>query len=155
MIYDRYSAALYGIALRIVKDEALAKDVVQESLIKIWKNGEKYNPEKGSLFNWMLNIVRRTQIDKTRSPNFRANDKIQSIQPLVSDEKWSDQLNTNTIGLRDIVNKLDEKYRLIIELLYFQGYSQSEISKKWDMPLGTVKTRTRIALRELRKIFKL
>ena len=71
LVYDNYADVFYGIALKIVKTEALAQDVVQESMIKIWKNGDRYDIKKGSVFNWMLNIVRRTAIDKTRSPNFR------------------------------------------------------------------------------------
>ena len=154
LIYDNYAAALYTIAIKIVQKEAIAKDVVQESLIKIWKNGHSYDSSKGSLFNWMLNIVRRKAIDKTRSPNFHKNGRIQPLNPLDFEQQWSSQLNTNAIGLKEMVNNLDENYRIIIELVYFQGYTQKEIMQELDLPLGTVKSRIRIALRELRKVFK-
>ncbi len=153
LVYDNYAATFYGIALKIVQTEALAQDVVQESMIKIWKNGDKYEHSKGSIFNWMLNIVRRTAIDKTRSPNFRPSGRIQSLNSNVYEDKWSTLLNTNAIGLQDLVDKLEEKYRIIIELAYFQGYTQKEIEEELNIPLGTVKSRIRVALRELRSVF--
>ncbi|MCR9287221.1 MAG: sigma-70 family RNA polymerase sigma factor [Bacteroidetes bacterium] len=155
LVYDNYAAAFYGIALKVVKSEALAQDVVQESMIKIWKNGDKYDEKKGTIFNWMLNIVRRTAIDKTRSPNFRPKGRIQTLDPTVYENTWRSQLNTDVVGLQDMVNNLEERYRVIIEMAYFQGYTQKEIEKELDIPIGTVKSRIRIALRELRKSFNL
>jgi RNA polymerase sigma-70 factor (ECF subfamily) len=153
LVYDNYAAAFYGIALRVVQIEEVAQDVVQESMIKIWKNGDRYDEAKGTIFNWMLNIVRRTAIDKTRSPNFRPGGRIQSLNPSVFENKWTSQLNTDAVGLKEMVEKLEDKYRIIIEMAYFHGYTQKEIEQELNIPIGTIKSRLRIALRELRKVF--
>lgn len=153
-LYDQYAPNLYGIVLHIVREESLAEDVIQEAFVKIWKNGDRYQPEKGTLFTWMLNITRNTAIDHLRKLEKRGRGKIQSLEnDVVIGTAALQSLNPNHIGLRDIVDKLDEKYRQIIELAYFRGYTQSEIQEELDIPLGTVKTRLRIAMRELRTIF--
>ena len=154
MLYDRYSEVLYGIALKIVQSEEIASDVLQESFVKIWQNGPKYESKKGTLFTWMLNITRNTAIDKTRSSAFKSRKKIQDLDNSVYNNKQlSEELNPEHIGLREIVEKLDEKYRNVIDLLYFQGFTQQEVMEELDIPLGTVKSRARIAIRELRKHF--
>lgn len=154
ILYDRYAPALYGIVLKIVRSEEIAQDVLQEAFVKIWKNGAQYNAKKGTLFTWMLNITRNTAIDKTRSASFRNSGKIQGLDLSVSDNKnLSFQNNPDHIGLKDMVNGLEEKYRVILDLIYFQGYTHSEVVETLDIPLGTVKSRIRIGLRELRKLF--
>ncbi|GAB5555011.1 MAG: ECF RNA polymerase sigma factor SigK [Saprospiraceae bacterium] len=153
-LYDQYSDTLYGIVLRIVQQEAIAQDVLQESFVKIWKNGHKYDNTKGTLFTWMLNICRNTAIDKTRSANYRRQSKIHTIDQTVYDNKrWSCEQKPDHIGLQQEVVKLEDKYREIIELIYFQGYTQQEVTDHLNIPLGTVKSRVRIGLRELRKLF--
>lgn len=153
-LYDQYSDTLYGIVLRIVQQEALAQDVLQESFVKIWKNGHKYDSSKGTLFTWMLNICRNTAIDKTRSANYKRQSKIHTIdQTVYNNEKWSCEQKPDHIGLLQEVQQLENKYREIIELIYFQGYTQQEVTEHLKIPLGTVKSRVRIGLRELRKLF--
>lgn len=153
-LYDQYSNTLYGIVLRIVQQEAIAQDVLQESFVKIWKNGHKYDSSKGTLFTWMLNICRNTAIDKTRSANYRKQSKIHTIDQNVYDNtRWSCEQKPDHIGLQQEVVKLEDKYREIIELIYFQGYTQQEVTDHLNIPLGTVKSRVRIGLRELRKLF--
>ena len=155
LLYDRYSAALYGVALKVVQDESIAQDVLQEAFVKIWKNADKYNPTKGSLFTWMLNITRNLAIDKIRSAGFRKQEKIRPLDESVYNSTGhSESINPNTIGIHKLVNGLDEKYRKVIDLIYFGGFTQQEVQQKLDIPLGTVKSRLRIALRELRKIFE-
>jgi RNA polymerase sigma-70 factor (ECF subfamily) len=153
-LYDEYAPSMYGIAMRIVKAEALAQDVVQETFIKVWKNAAAYDRKKGTLFTWLLNITRNGAIDKTRSAAFR---RMQTSVPVDDKLKNDNQLSTNQktdqIGLKDFVNELEEKYREVIELAYFHGYTQPEIAEHLQLPIGTVKSRVRIGLRELRKIF--
>ncbi|NRA47904.1 MAG: sigma-70 family RNA polymerase sigma factor [Phaeodactylibacter sp.] len=153
-LYDDYAPSLYGIALRIVHSEAIAQDVVQETFIKAWKNAAAYNREKGTLFTWLLNITRNGAIDKTRSAAFRRRQHAVPVDEKVkNDHELSVVQNTDHIGLRTFVDQLEGKYREIIELAYFQGYTQQEIADHLDLPIGTVKSRIRIGLRELRKIF--
>ncbi|MCR9051098.1 RNA polymerase sigma factor [Phaeodactylibacter xiamenensis] len=153
-VYDAYAPSLYGIALHIVRSEAIAQDVVQETFIKVWKNAATYDTRKGTLFTWLLNITRNGAIDKTRSAAFRRRRQNLPVdEHLKNNHKLSTAQNTDQIGLRSFVNQLEEKYRDIIELAYFQGYTQQEIAEDLDLPIGTVKSRVRIGLRELRKIF--
>lgn len=153
LIYDKYSAALYGVVLKIVRSEEAAQDVLQEAFLKIWKNGATYDDTKGRLFTWMLNITRNTAIDALRSRPFRNQEKTQSIDNNVySNIQLSTETQVNHIGLQSVLDKLDEKYRKIIDLIYFEGYTQQEIEDEFEIPIGTVKTRVRIALRELRKL---
>lgn len=154
-IYDAYAPALFGVVVQIVRSEAVAEDVLQETFIKVWKNADTYEARKGSLFTWLLNIARNTAIDKTRSKSFRHNGQLQSIDLALHDQRdFSTQRQVDQIGVRKVVEAMEEKYRIIIDLLYFQGFSQQEAHEYLGIPLGTVKSRTRIALRELRRIFE-
>lgn len=153
-LYDQYGPTLYGIILKIVQNEEIAKDVLQEVFVKIWKNGARYDTKKGSIFTWMLNIARNTAIDKTRSASFRQKGKIQDLdQTVYNNTSLTTEQNTDVIGLKNFVNGLEEKYREIIDLVYFRGYTQKEVEKHLNIPLGTVKSRVRIGLRELKRIF--
>ncbi|MFN7118586.1 MAG: RNA polymerase sigma factor [Saprospiraceae bacterium] len=154
ILYDRYAATLYGIVLRIVRLESLAEDTVQETFVKAWRHRTSYNESKGTLFTWLLNIARNTAIDKTRSAEFRQRGKIQTLDSSVySGEGLSIEFNPDCIGLDKFVKKLEEKYRIIVELIFYRGFTQNEVTEHLDIPLGTVKSRLRIALRELRKYF--
>lgn len=153
VLYDRYAATLNGVIFRIVHSEELAEDVLQETFIKIWKKGASYDSSKGTLFTWMLNIARNTAIDKTRSANFRNKGKIQELDTHVYGI-GTESINPDHIGVKDMLDRLDPKYKEILELVYFQGYTQKEIEEELNIPLGTVKSRVRIGLRELRTIFE-
>lgn len=153
LLYDDYAAALYGVVFRIVLSEEIAQDVLQESFVKIWKSGQQYHSSKGTLFTWILNICRNTAIDATRSKHYRRNGKIQTLDQIVGKKEPSATLNVNTLGLLKHVNSLEEKYRVIIELIYLQGHTQKEVTEILKIPLGTVKSRLKIGLRELRKVY--
>jgi len=146
-LYDQYSSALYGIVLNIVRSEMVAQDVLQEAFVKIWSKGVSYDPLKGTLFTWMLNITRNTAIDKQRMEETRSKNSEKNTP-----EGFMD-LQIDHIGLNTEVGKLEEKYRKVIDLIYFEGYTQEEVTEALNIPLGTVKSRVRIALRELRKVF--
>jgi RNA polymerase sigma factor (sigma-70 family) len=153
-LYDNYSAALYGIILKILnQDEEAAEDILQDVFIKIWKKIAFYDSKKGTLFTWMLNIARNTAIDKIRSLKSIS---IQSIDYNVHnvDRLHQQKSAEDNIGIKEMVNKLKPDYKSIIDLAYFSGYTQEEISKELNLPLGTVKTRARAALIELRKALK-
>jgi RNA polymerase sigma factor (sigma-70 family) len=154
-IYDKYAASLYGIVLKIVPSEAIAEDVLQESFVKVWKRGSTYDPSKGTLFTWLLNITRNTAIDKLRSAGYRKQEKIQTIDASVYKMGGStDHEKVDTLGLKKVVGTLEEKYRIVVDLIYFQGFTQKEVEEHLNIPIGTVKSRVRIALRELRKMLE-
>ena len=153
-LYDNYSGALLSIISNIIKDEALANDVLQEVFVKVWKQIDSYDSSKGRLFTWMLNIARNASIDTVRSKNYQNNLQNRELTEDVDASGGSAELNTDQIGLRKLVHQLKEEYRVLIDLSYFQGFTQDEISKMLDIPLGTVKTRLRTALTQLRVIIK-
>lgn len=151
-IYDSYSPALYGIINKIVLDSDVAQDVLQDSFVKIWKYAPTYSFEKGSFFTWMLNICRNSAIDVLRKVKKEQEHKNQIVSENVSTSNQS-MMNVNTIGLSSLVNKLPEEQRIIIEYLYFKGYTQQEVADELNLPLGTVKTRARNAVLELKEHF--
>ncbi len=153
-LYDHYSAALYSIVLRIVRNEDVAEEVLQDVFLKIWDRMAAYDSSKGRLFTWMLNIARNQAIDKTRSKEMSQGRKTDDIEHLVNriDRQESVELQIEAIGLKEVLTKLPEEQRFVIDQLYLKGYTQSEVAEEFDIPLGTVKTRTRMALKELRSI---
>ena len=155
-LYDNYAGALNGIITRMVEDRQLAEDILQEAFIKIWNNFSNYDPEKGRLFTWMLNITRNLTIDTLRSKGYKKQRKISgdenSVSNYSSDNKVAERFDT--IGLRKRLINLKPEQRSIIDLAYFNGYTQDEISKEMGIPLGTVKTRMRSAILELRKLLQ-
>lgn len=153
-LYDNYSGALLSVILNIVTDTELANDVLQEVFVKIWRQIESYDQTKGRLFTWMMNVARNASIDTVRSKGFQNSQQNQELTESVYDKGGSTQLQTDQIGLRKVVHELKDEYKVLVELAYFQGYTQDEISKMLDIPLGTVKTRLRTALTQLRSVIK-
>jgi RNA polymerase sigma factor (sigma-70 family) len=155
-LYDSYSGAIYSIILQIVNDEELANDILQEVFINIWRKIEMYDAEKGRLFTWMLNIARNASIDMLRSRGYRNSKKNQSIQENVdvTVPGNTEQMNVDSIGLKKLLEKLKPEQRVLIDLSYFKGYTHEEIAEQEQIPLGTVKTRIRNALIQLREILK-
>ncbi len=151
-LYDAYGGALYGVVMRIVHSPELARQVLQDTFLKVWRNAASYDSDKGRLFTWLVNIARNTAIDATRSAHFRQQRKTDSADALVH-SPGGFAPNPDLIGVRELVGRLDEKYRLLIDLLYFQGYTQEEAAEETGIPLGTIKTRMRYAIGELRRLF--
>ncbi len=153
-VYDRYGAALYGVVLRIVQSPEVAEEVVQDVFVKIYRNIGSYDEAKGRFSTWALNIARNAAIDSTRTSEHRNRHKTEPFDFLVYQQAHPSTTNpVETIGLRELVGKLDEKYRRVIDLAYFQGFTQTEIEQAMNIPIGTVKTRLRLAIKELRKLF--
>lgn len=154
VLYDNYAPALLGIIVKIVRDEDEAENLLQDAFVKIWRNIHQYDASKGRLFTWILNIARNTAINYLRSSHYSVGKEIQSIDnPVSIQTAHSENIDVNYIGVAETVEKLEPKLKQIIDLIYFMGYTQQEVSEKLDMPLGTVKTRTRMALLQLRKHF--
>jgi len=151
-LYDTYGSALFGIVLRIVQHRELAEQVLQDTFVKAWRNGASYDASKGRLFTWLLNIARNSAIDATRTAHFQKSRKTDSLDSLVH-SPGGESINTDMIGVKEVVDRMDEKYRMLIELIYFKGYTQEEAAEETGIPLGTIKTRLRFAINELRKVF--
>ena len=155
-LYDNYAGALYSIVLQVVPDKEVASDVLQEVFVNIWKKIESYDPTKGRLFTWMLNVARNLAIDMVRSKGYQNSQKNQSLPESEYFDKagGSTQLSVDNIGLKKIVDKLKTEHRVLIDLAYFKGYTHEEIAEIESLPLGTVKTRIRSALIQLRDHLK-
>ncbi|NIG57245.1 RNA polymerase sigma factor [Chitinophaga sp. Cy-1792] len=153
-LYDHYSPALYGVALKVITDETAAVDILQEAFVKIWRSIDKYDASKGRLFTWMLNIARNTAIDSLRSKAYKLDQKITDIDSgnLLSDPSLAVHLQVDHLGLSKVLELLQREQRIIIDLAYFKGCTQEEIAKILDIPLGTVKTRMRNAIIQLRSL---
>ena len=155
-LYDNYSGALYSIIMQILEDADLSNDVLQEVFVNIWRKIESYDNSKGRLFTWMLNIARNASIDMLRSKGYQKSKKNQSLP---EDGDWNTpgqmtQMNVDNIGLKKTLEKLKTEHRILLELAYFKGYTHEEIAKIEEIPLGTVKTRIRNALLQLREYLK-
>jgi RNA polymerase sigma factor (sigma-70 family) len=154
-LYDMYSSSLYGVISRIIIDEATAEDVLQETFVKIWHSFSSYSAEKGRLFTWMVNIARNLSIDKLRSKDFKNHNKNQELENNVTsiDEQRNTVYNPDLMGIKDLVQTLKPEQKSILDLVYFKGFTHVEAADELGIPLGTIKTRLRMAIIELRKNF--
>jgi RNA polymerase sigma-70 factor, ECF subfamily len=152
-LYDNYAAALNGVIHRMVDDTQLSEDILQEAFIRIWNNFKQYDAGKGRLFTWMVNITRNLTIDTLRSKGYKKQQKISQNESSVTNYQNKDNVaRFDGIGLNKQLASLKPEYKNLIDLAYFAGYTQEEISKEMGIPLGTVKTRMRSAIMELRKM---
>jgi len=154
-LYDMYSASLYGIISRVIADTATAEDVLQETFVKIWHSFTSYSTEKGRLFTWMVNVARNLAIDKLRSKDFKNQNKNQELENNVTfiDEQNNTVYNPELLGIKELVQTLKPDQKSILELVYFKGYTHVEAADELGIPLGTIKTRLRMAIQQLRKHF--
>lgn len=151
-LYGHYSGALYGVIKQIVGEAELSNDVLQETFVNIWRRMDSYDETKGRLFTWMLNIARNAAIDKIRSKGFQQSQRQipldgEVVQPSV-------RPGIDDYGLKKLILKLKDEQRLLIDLSYFQGYTHEQIASALHIPLGTVKTRIRSALTQLRALMQ-
>lgn len=152
ILYDNYSEAIYGIIYSIVLDEGVAEEVLQDVFIKIWDNASYYDVTKGRFFTWILNIARNKAIDYTRSKASKNSKKNLEAINFVHILESKDNLDkkTNGIGLRKLIEALKPTCIKVIDLLYFKGFTQADAAKELDIPLGTLKTRNRTCINDLR-----
>ncbi|MEC5156276.1 RNA polymerase sigma factor [Chryseobacterium sp. MP_3.2] len=154
-LYDNYSPAFYGVIFRIVKYEEEANEVLQDTFVKIWNSITSYDPKKGALYTWMLNIARNSAIDRLKSKSFQNDLQNQSIPDFVDDNKsLSTEQKHEFKEVENLVNSLKADYSILINKAYFGGFTQEEIAEELGIPLGTVKTRTRAALLELKTVLR-
>jgi RNA polymerase sigma-70 factor (ECF subfamily) len=153
-LYNMYSESMHGVIYNIVRDNEIAEEIMQDVFIKAWHKADSYSTSKGRFFTWILNIARNAAIDKTRSKDFKNANKNLNADFFVDILQNHESLDakTDAIGVAAFVTKLADKCKKVIELLYFKGYTQKEASKTLKMPIGTIKTRNRNCIGELRKM---
>ncbi|RZL19239.1 MAG: RNA polymerase sigma factor [Pedobacter sp.] len=154
-LYKLYSSSLYGIIFRIIKTEEAAQDILQDTFVKIWKNIKTYDPHKGRLFTWMVNIARNLSIDMVRSKYYRNNFQNEDIadKQQVVEREFNFCINPDLLDIKKFVDKLKIDQRSLIHLIYFQGYTQAEAAEELKIPIGTVKTRIRLSIIALRRYY--
>ena len=165
-LYDRYINGCYGLALKIVRDTFVAEEIVQEVFLKLWTNPERYVPERGKFSGWLLTLVHNRSIDKLRRAKAGAQgnsvpidldngtgvtlgDTIPDASATPYEEAWRGEQGTL---VRSALELLPGPQREAISLAYFNGLTQKEIAERLGEPLGTIKTRTRSGLLQLRRL---
>tara|TARA_R110002049_G_scaffold76883_5_gene197158 strand:+ start:10319 stop:10852 length:534 start_codon:yes stop_codon:yes gene_type:complete len=151
-LYNMYCNSISGVVNKIVKNDDVAQEITQDVFIKAWNKSDSYSSKKGRFFTWILNIARNAAIDYTRSKKFKQSKQNLNSDFFVDILETSDNLDNSTdaIGINEFVKKLGDKCKSVIELLFFKGYTQKEASEELDIPLGTIKTRNRNCISELR-----
>lgn len=155
-LYDRYGRMTYALIYRIVRNAAVAEDLVQETFLRIWNRVHAFDQEKGSLGPWVLAVARNRAIDYLRSVDARMSQNALELEKLEQAPVFAD-LESEVLSihrarqLKTAFEKLTPNQRVVIELAYFEGLSQTEMAARMKQPLGTVKTWVRTALKTLRE----
>src|SRR5690348_7362532 len=153
-LYDRYGRPAYGLALRILRDDALAEDAVQEAFLALWRTAARFVPERGKASTWILTLVHRRAVDLVRREERRRADTLehapeQESSTAVDEEAW---LRLQRERVQDALRRLPDQQREAIELAYYGGFTQSELAERLGQPLGTIKSRMFMGLARLREL---
>src|SRR5258705_3702040 len=153
-LYDRYARPAYGLALRILRDESLAEDAVQEAFLALWRTAARFVPERGKASTWILTLVHRRAVDLVRREERRRADALEQAPEQVSrdtvdEEAW---LRLQRERVQDALRRLPDQQREAIELAYYGGFTQSELAERLGQPLGTIKSRMFMGLARLREL---
>ena len=155
-LYDRYGRAAYGLALRVLRDEALAEDAVQEAFLAIWRGASRFIPERAKASTWIMTLVHRRAVDLVRREERRRTDPLPEAEPgsggpSAADTAW---LRLERERVQAALAKLPDQQREAIELAYYGGFTQSELAERLGEPLGTIKSRMFAGLARLRELLE-
>jgi RNA polymerase sigma-70 factor, ECF subfamily len=153
-LYDRYGRTAYGLALRILRDQALAEDAVQEAFLAVWRTASRFVPERGRASTWILTLVHRRAVDAVRREQRRRADSLDpAAEPAaeggVEEDAW---LRFQRERVQDALSRLPDAQREALELAYYGGFSQSELAERLGQPLGTIKSRMFGGLSRMREL---
>jgi RNA polymerase sigma-70 factor, ECF subfamily len=153
-MYDRYGRVAYSLILRVVRDSGIAEDLVQETFLRVWNRIHGFDGQKGSIGPWLLAVARNRAIDYLRSTGGRERNAVEYEEtghPSLYCDMEKDILSSDKARVvKSAIQKLSPNQRQVIELAYFEGFSQTEMAERMGQPLGTVKTWVRTALKNLR-----
>jgi len=149
-LYDRYARLVYGAGVRYLGDRALAEDLVQDVFTSVWRGAAGFDPSKASFATWLYRITRNRATDLIRRRRARVRTVGEERSPEIGEEDPTGELS-QSFDVASALSRLSPTHREVLILAYFQGLSQSEISRRTNTPLGTVKSRTTAALRALRE----
>ena len=160
-LYNRYSQLLYAMQMRILHSVEDAEDMLQEVFLQVWNKASSYQRDKGTVYTWLVTLTRNRTIDRLRSKGFRKQQQEIDMEQLsLMDETRSGNPHNMTVlseQQRTVVNvlqQLNNEQQQVLALAYYEGYSQSEIAEKLNVPLGTVKSRMRQGLLKMRSVLK-
>ncbi len=145
-LYNRYSAALYGVILRMCKKESLAQEILQDTFLKVWKQIHTYDPKKGRFYTWTYRIARNTTLNALR----KEKDLIQKEDLSVYTDMEVEEDDRDYSQINGMLRKLEPHHQLAIDLVYFKGMTHREAHEEMGVPLGTFKSYIQQALRQLR-----
>lgn len=147
--FDSYAGAVKAMASRVLRDEALAEDVVQDVFVTLWQHPEKFDANRGTLRTFLVTVAHRRAVDTVRSEEarFKREEKVpESVEASIDEQVWS---RTLSASVRAALDELGEDERKAITLAYFGGLSYVEVAKRLDAPEGTVKSRIRSGMKKL------
>lgn len=155
VLYQMYSDSLYRVISTIVVIEEVAKDLLQETFIKIWKSFKLYDPVKGRLYTWMARLARNISIDYLRSVNYRNYSVSENLSEVTQqiDQTFHISYNPDLIGVKDMTLILNEDQKLALELVYFKGYTHVQAAEELNITVGILRSRLQSAIAELRRTF--
>lgn len=152
-LYDRYGRVAYGLAVRILRDQSLAEDAVQEAFLAVWRSADRFMPERAKASTWILTLVHRRAVDLVRREERRRTDPLEVVAPASGDAAdeatW---LRFERERVQDALKLLPDPQREALELAYYGGFTQSELAERLGQPLGTVKSRMFAGLSRLRQL---
>lgn len=158
-LYDRYGAVAYALARRIVRNDNLAEDVVQESFLSVWRGASGFVPQRGRASSWLLTLVHRRAVDLVRHEQRRRAESLDGslvVDPgserSAEDAAW---LRLERKRVQDALARLPDQQRELLELAYFGGLTQTQLAERLGRPLGTIKSQTTTALTRLRELLEL
>lgn len=151
-LYDRYGRVAYSMVLHMVRDKAIAEDLVQETFLRVWNRIHAVDPEKGAIGPWLMAVARNRAIDYMRSSSEHKTVPFDEANhaPFYSGMEADILASDRVRRVKAAMEKLPAHYRAVMELAYFEGLSQAEMSVRMGQPLGTIKTWVRTALQSLR-----
>jgi len=155
-LYTDYRRGLLSVILKMVRNDEEAEDILQETFINISKNIYSYDPGKGKLFTWMARVARNKAFDYLKSPAVRNTEFNLNLVELEEEfvlSLQSSDFNIESIGVKTLTDRLNASQKKVIDLIYFNGYTYMEVAEELNMPLGTVKTKNRMAMNSLRALF--
>jgi RNA polymerase sigma factor (sigma-70 family) len=155
-LYDRFGRAAFGLAFRVIRDEALAEDAVQEAFLAVWRGASRFIPERAKASTWIMTLVHRRAVDLVRREERRRADPLPEYEteaggPSAADSAW---LRLERERVQDALRQLPDQQREAIELAYYGGFTQSELAERLGEPLGTIKSRMFTGLARLRELLE-
>jgi RNA polymerase sigma factor (sigma-70 family) len=152
-LYDRFGRVAYGLARRILRDDALAEDAVQEAFLAVWRSAPRFVPERAKASTWLLTLVHRRAVDLVRREDRRRAEPIdEAAEPAGAEVDESVWLRLERERVQEALRRLPDQQREAIELAYYGGFTQSELAERLGQPLGTIKSRMFTGLGRLREL---